>query len=70
MAEIIQGIYRTRIRKEEPGSNSVSVYFTSDWSVDFIEDCMHYMHAKTEDGKILTLLTDAERLRRPTLVEA
>ncbi|QIG72737.1 hypothetical protein EVB97_179 [Rhizobium phage RHph_Y65] len=45
MAEVVQAIYRTRARKMKP----VDVYYTSDWSKEFIVDVMKYINATVSD---------------------
>ena len=51
MAEVVQAIYRSQIRVEQP----VSVYFSSDYTEAFVEDVLQYMDARNPQGQPLSL---------------
>jgi hypothetical protein len=51
MAEVVQAIYRSRIRVGQP----VSVYFSSDFPPALVEDILAYMDARDPQGQPLSL---------------
>jgi hypothetical protein len=51
MAEVVQAIYRSRIRARHP----VSVYFSSDHPAAFVENVLAYMDAHNPQGQPLSL---------------
>jgi hypothetical protein len=51
MAEVVQAIYRSRIRVGRP----VSVYFSSDYPPDLVEDILQYMDARDSQGQPLSV---------------
>jgi hypothetical protein len=51
MAEVVQAIYRSRIRPGQP----VSVYFSSDCPLAFVDAVLEYMDARDAQGRPLSV---------------